>query len=320
MTSLIPKISVGIDSRKYRRNQSCLVHGTSEIGFVFPTYARNYINDASISLGTRSRVMLSSMFVPTMGQMDVRHYHCFVPWNRCWSPFDAFLAKEPFNFRSGSAIPAHVPAFKTGELLAGLFQRDSLPHGWNARGNVYQSGCSFSEWIQSGALNVGLTCSIFMADSDPETGLPVQYELVNWVNDNEHNAIMNDLFSNLNHDVYGYDVGGESDASAHTIIPSMLRTSEGDWFIECKSDSSNFVLVTGLGDIGSGSRSHIGIDYVNNLSFPTIENCDFSYEIKRDSSYYMVCFNFNGVVKRLRNIFWVLVTLLTHMIWSQIVF
>lgn len=305
MSSLIPKVSVGIDSRKYRRNQSCLVHGTSEIGFVFPTYARNYINDASISLGTRSRVMLSSMFVPTMGQMDVRHYHCFVPWNRCWSPYDAFLAKEPFNFRSGSAIPAHVPAFKTGELLAGLFQRDSLPIGWNARGRVYQEGCSFDDWIQSGALNVGLTCSIYLADIDASTGLPGDYRLPDWTNSSSYNTILNNCFGRSTQDFYGYDIGGESSAHVGTVIPSMLRTNRGDFFVECKSNSTYHAEVTGLASISAGSRSNKGNMYINSLSFPTINNCDFSYEIKLDSTqkFYMVCFNFNGVIKRLRNIF-----------------
>ena len=242
MSSLIPNVSIGIDSRKYRRNQSCLVHGTSEIGFVFPTYARNYINDASISLGTRSRVMLSSMFVPTMGQMDVRHYHCFVPWNRVWSPFDAFLAKEPFNFRSGSSIPQHVPIIKTGELLTGLFQRDSLPHGWNARGNFYQNGCSFDEWIQSDALNVGLTCTIYYAEPLPN-GLPGEYQMTHLEGDDSETEFLNKVFCTLNNEVYGYELDGETSGHVGCIIPSMLRTTEGDFFVECKTGSDTFVEV-----------------------------------------------------------------------------
>ena len=305
MSSLIPKVSIGIDSRKYRRNQSCLVHGTSEIGYVFPTYARNYINDASISLGTRSRVMLSSMFVPTMGQMDVRHYHCFVPWNRVWSPFDAFLAKEPFNFRTGSSIPQHVPTIKTGELLVGLFQRDSIPHGWNARGNFFQAGCSFDDWIQSDALNVGLTCSIYYAEPNSQN-LPGDYQLCSFGLDDDVSDLLTDLFCNLNNDVYGYELDGDTSQHVGCIIPSMFRTTQGDFFIECKYGSSSpFVEVTGHTSIGSGYRTHRGIDYINSLSFPSLESCDFSYEVYNENTelFYTVCFNFNGVVKRLRNIF-----------------
>ena len=183
--------------------------------------------------------MLSSMFVPTMGQLDVRHYHCFVPWNRCYAPFDAFLAKEPFNFRSGSFVPQHLPKFRVGELLVGLFQRDSLPVGWNARGNVYNSGgCSFDEWIQSGALNVGLTCQVYYANPDA-SGNPGEYRQVSWNGTSANNGVMNDLFCNLNHDIYGYDLDGETSGSVHTIIPSMIRTSAGDYFVECKFDSSS---------------------------------------------------------------------------------
>lgn len=303
MSSLIPKISVGIDSRKYRRNQSCLVHGTSEIGFVFPTYARNYINDASISLGTRSRVMLSSMFVPTMGQMDVRHYHCFVPWNRCWSPFDAFLAKEPFNFRNGSSIPLHVPSMKTGELLVGLFQRDSLPHGWNARGNVFHSGCSFDEWIASDALNVGLTCSIYGASA--VEGHPGNYELMTLGGQSGIASFLTDVLCRDNSSVYGYELDGETSGHVGCIIPSMIRGADGDYFLNCKTGQSTFVEVTGISQIGSGYRSARGLEYINSLSYPTLDNCDFSYELYIEDleEYYTVCFNFNGVVKRLRNIF-----------------
>lgn len=304
MSSLIPKISVGIDSRKYRRNQSCLVHGTSEIGFVFPTYARNYINDASISIATRSRVMLSSMFVPTMGQMDVRHYHCFVPWNRCWSPFDAFLAKEPFNFRPGSSIPQNVPFMRTGELLVGLFQRDSIPSNWNARGNFYQSGCSFDEWISSDCLNVGLTCSVYFAEPNPQ-GLPGEYQLAGWNLEDQAVDIQNEIFCTLNSDVYGYQLDGEHPGHVNCIIPSMIRTSEGDFFIECKRSSSTFAEVTGISSIGAGYRTSRGLEYINSLSFPTLDSCDFSYELydEEAETFLTVCFNFNGSVKRLRNIF-----------------
>lgn len=305
MSSLIPKTTVGIDSRKYRRNQSCMVHGTSEIGYVFPTYARNYINDATVNLGTRTGVRLSPLFVPTMGKLDVRHYHCFVPWNRVYSPFDAFLAREPFNFEGGVAIPQYLPKIKMGEIISGLFFRDSFMPNYGGRG-LLADGATFADWIQSGQLNVGLTCSIYKAETDSQTGLPKNYELVDWSNDTTHGEILTYLFSGGISSFFGYS--DNYDRPVCAVVPSMLRTSEGDFFVNLDNISGSFPtpLVPGLTSVADGSRSHIVTEYLSSLSYPSLENCDFSYEVKAedvtDSGWYTVCFNFNGALKRLRSI------------------
>ena len=306
--SLIPKTSVGIDSRKYRRNQSCMVHGTSEIGFVFPTYARNYINDATINLGTRTGVRLSPLFVPTMGKLDVRHYHCFVPWNRVYSPFDAFLAREPFNFASNSRIPDVLPSFSVGQLLAQLMFYDSTPRNWYERGELYtEDGCSVIDWIESGMFNVGLTASVYRApySNGRITG---PFEQVNWSNTNTETqtAVINACFSTGARDNLPTILS--SGTPVYGLMPSMIRTSVGEYFMECKKENG-IISCLGLAEISDGSNynSHVVSEYLASLSYPSIDACDFSYEVTAPSvspDYsYLVCFNFNGMCKRLRSIF-----------------
>lgn len=305
MTSLTPKTSVGVNSRKYKRNQSCMVHGTSEIGYVFPTYARNYINDATINIGTRTGVRLSPLFVPTMGKLDVRHYHCFVPFNRVFAPFDAFLAREPFNFTSSSRIPDVLPSFNVGELLHDLMAIDSLPADGSPRGSLWNSGgMSPADWIQSGRFNVGLTCSIYVADDD--NGYPGEYSLVDWNKDQTHNSIMHELLVVAPISLFP-DNGMIPDCSQ--IVPTMLRTTRGDWFVSCRKQTTDYgwyAEPNGLSEIGDGSVNHVISDYLSSISYPSIDSCDLSYEVRNPDGefgkWYMVCFNFNGAIKRLRSI------------------
>lgn len=295
MTSLIPKTSVGIDSRKYKRNQSCMVHGTSEIGYVFPTYARNYINDANISLGTRTGVRLSPLFVPTMGKLDVRHYHCFVPFNRCYSPFDAFLAREPFNFAASSRIPDVLPCFSVGKLLAYLFASESMMPDGSARND-------FSEWVSSGQINVGLTASIYRCVRSGD--VRGTYSLVDWDADNTHNDIMDELFG-----VAPSNILPSTPLGYSACWPSMIRTSVKDLFVKLQPSSTSpvYPMAQSLSSVGDVPDNHIVADYMQSVSFPSFDNCDFCYEVKDPEgdygTFYKVCFNFNGVLKRLRSIF-----------------
>ena len=294
--SLIPKQSVGIDSRKYKRNQSCMVHGTSEIGYVLPTYARNYINDATINIGTRTGVRLSPLFVPTMGKLDVRHYHCFVPFDRCFAPFDAFLAREPFNYTSAARIPEVLPQFKVGALLTHMFTLDSLMPDDAERSD-------FVEWVESAQFNVGLTASVYRADI--EGSVVGVFSLVDWENSTEVTAMADECFS-----VHISDRFPHVSIDNPCIFPSMLRTSQKTFFLKCRKqivDNTRSVTCYAASTVGDVWGNHLVQDYMSSISFPSLDACDFSYEIWRPegdvSAVYRVCFNFNGALKRLRSAF-----------------
>lgn len=122
MSSLIPKIKLGVDTHTGHFDLSSMTHATSEIGYVMPTYSKYIVPKSKVSIGTRTGSRLSPLFVPTMGQIEIRHYHCFIPFNTIWFPFDAFLTKTNYTLPDGTTyIPTDCPYFKVGYLLRHLF-------------------------------------------------------------------------------------------------------------------------------------------------------------------------------------------------------
>ena len=137
MSSLIPKISIGQDLKKGNHfDCSSLTHTTSEIGYVSPTFSKNLVPKSKVRIGTRTGVRLSPLFVPTMGQIDVRHYHCFIPFSTLWTPFDAFLSRTNYTMPDGTTYqPLVCPSFSIGGLLTNVFGATGAtdPHLVNMR-------------------------------------------------------------------------------------------------------------------------------------------------------------------------------------------
>lgn len=129
MSSLIPKISLGVDTKRGNHfDISSLTHTTSEIGYVQPTFSKNLVPKSKVRIGTRTGVRLSPLFVPTMGQIDVRHYHCFIPFSTLWTPFDAFITRTNYTLPDGSTYqPTVCPSFRLDSLLGFILGTDTLP-------------------------------------------------------------------------------------------------------------------------------------------------------------------------------------------------
>ena len=129
MSSLIPKISLGVDTKKGNHfDISSLTHTTSEIGYVQPTFSKNLVPKSKVRIGTRTGVRLSPLFVPTMGQIDVRHYHCFIPFSTLWTPFDAFITRTNYTLPDGSTYqPTVCPSFRLDALLRSILSTNTLP-------------------------------------------------------------------------------------------------------------------------------------------------------------------------------------------------
>lgn len=131
MSSLIPKISIGRDTKKGNHfDVSSLTHTTSEIGYVQPTFSKELVPNTNVRVSTRSGVRLSPLFVPTMGQIDVRHYHFFVPYSTLWFPFDAFLTQTNYTLPDGTTYkPELVPYFNIKGLFSTIFGNTSFQSG-----------------------------------------------------------------------------------------------------------------------------------------------------------------------------------------------
>lgn len=298
--SLIPKIRLGQKNRKNNFHIPSMTHGTSEIGFVVPSYSRNLINNTHIKIGARSAVRLSPLFVPTMGDLSLRHYHCFVPFNKIWTPFDAFLDRKPFAFPSGySAVPTAIPWFKVGDLIKFLI-----------RGNISNpSTYDFDD------LRWNLTARMYYRSNVSVTGEDETWKEVDNPqfidmfdpNGTEPHDRLNSLFNSLSH----LRIEG-SDRHSYGGVPSILacETNQDDF-----KAYYTFYGYLNSGEIGlrpynlwkttqSNAQTHRRfVEHVNNLSFPSIDSCDFCDSFKDDRYDYMICYNFNGPWKRLRSIF-----------------
>ena len=299
--SLIPKVNIGRKTKKNYFHIPSLTHGTSEIGFVMPSYSRNLINDASIKLGTRSLIRLSPLFVPTMGDLSVRHYHCFVPFNKIWTPFDAFMDKKPFAFPSGySQIPTSVPSFVVGVLLRHLMQ----------------DNVGLFDPYDFDNLRSSLTMTIY--HSSTIDGIPERMEDADFVrimgfnnlNDGFTSSTFDKVFKNISLAIQ------EGSNLTYGGVPSIM-------FLE------NNIPVSFLGDLNPNDQTTLQLKGYNtrgicssashdryvafrefeaNLSVPSFDACDFMESIQITGAdgydeYLYLCYNFNGAWKRLRSIF-----------------
>ena len=293
--SLIPKIGIGQKLRKSSFHIPCITHGTSEIGYVTPSYSRNLINDATIKIGTRSVVRLSPLFVPTMGDLSVRHYHFFVPFNKIWTPFDAFMDKKPFAFPDGySTIPTEVPHFAVGVLLrhlmqfnVGIFDVDSLGTlRSDLVAQMYYRNSSNDDWKQ---LKVNDFRTFFGAAPGSTDTLNADFAAI-W---NTNNLAIQEGSN--------YTYGG---------IPSLL-------YVYGETPRTPLCYLLGdLGDNGLVYKCGLAVDsttdryekaqirqYEDNLSIPTVDACDFTTRVVVNGREYLICYNFNGSWKRIRSIF-----------------
>lgn len=127
MSSLIPKIRLGRDTKRNHFDLSCMTHTTSEIGYVQPTFGRTIVPKSKVRIATRTSSRLSPLFVPTMGKIDIRHYHCFIPYTTLWTPFDAFLTRQNYTLSNGTTyVPKKCPYFNVRNSIIGLLGNNTV--------------------------------------------------------------------------------------------------------------------------------------------------------------------------------------------------
>lgn len=280
--SLIPKIQIGIKSKKSGRNVSCMTHGTSEIGYVYPTYCREYINDATIKISSRTGVRFSPLFVPTMGKLSVRHYFRFVPYNRVWSAFDAFLSHQPYAFSSGVAIPQTLLNFKTQDVIGKLLNDECYiaSQYYDAASTILPAFVfDWEGFISSSKIVKYLTSAIYKK----ENGLWVLQN----VNSDTDSTLLVNLYRNSNPWHYA-------------VVPALINTRDGVRGCVYGSDFSFTIFNPELSQLPLTDNYS---NYINSVSYPTLDRCDWSYQVNYDDNEYIVCFNWNGSLKRLRSVF-----------------
>lgn len=299
--SLIPKIKLGQKTGRNKFHLPCMTHGTSEIGYVYPVYSRNLINNSHFSISSRQAIRLSPLFVPTMGDLSLRIYHRFIPHNKVWTPFDAFLDGKPFAFADGStSVPKTIPSFclgRTLRFLMGLYMTTPL------------------DLTKLDTLRTSLTMSIYKKNSDPLQA-PEPINIMELINGWGRHAVTIDGQEFTYYD--GLDTYFENNRFSDypylyaSGIPSFLSLPTADnsknvaFYFRRYQDASgkNHFAINSIYSAANGNPNLLSIasDYEKNLSIPSYDNCDFMDCMTINDTEYYFCYNYNGAWKRLRSV------------------
>lgn len=299
--SLIPKIKIGQKTDRNKFHLPCMTHGTSEIGYVYPVYSRNLINNSHFSISSRQAIRLSPLFVPTMGDLSLRIYHRFIPHNKVWTPFDAFLDRKPFAFADGStSIPKTIPSFCLGRTLRFLM-------------GLYM--CSPLDLTKLDTLRSSLTMSIYKKNSNPLEP-PQPLDLAELVNDwGRHEVTIEgkqyfyydalDTYFEENH-FSDYPYLRASGIPSFLFLPTGENGSQVAHYFRLYQDASgsNHYARTSIFTAADGNPNLLSIasNYQNTLSIPSFDNCDFMDCMTINNNDYYFCYNYNGAWKRLRSV------------------
>ena len=279
MSSVIPSQAIGIDTHKGKFDLSCMTHTTSEIGFVQPTYSKVFVPKSRVSIQTRTGSRLSPLFVPTMGQIEIRHYHCFVPFSAVWSQFKDFIEQTPYTLPDGTTF---IPSVTPSVYLTNMFY--SFFNGSGANASNY-----------SAKMASQLACTIYRCASTDKNSViePLSSSEIDTLSSGE--GLSNLIF------------GGDLD-----FVPMFVQSKDGDIYkLSIDYDnttSSGKPLVTADKVSTLTDTTEIDDKAWQSLAYPSFQACDFCYNSTYVNSggstqYAVLCFNFNGALKRLRTIF-----------------
>lgn len=116
--SIIPKISIGIHTKRQPSNMSFDCHTTANIGFCQPTMARLLIPNSHIEVKNKTLVRMSPLINPTAGRLSQRDYYTFTPMFQIYEPWAQFLKGANYNSGNGTSfIPSVLPKFKMSDVV-----------------------------------------------------------------------------------------------------------------------------------------------------------------------------------------------------------
>lgn len=117
--SIIPKINIGIHTKRQPSNMSFDCHTTANIGFCQPTMARLLIPNSHIEVKNKTLVRMSPLINPTAGRLSQRDYYTFTPMSQIYEPWGQFLKGANYNSGNGASfIPSVLPKFKMSNVAS----------------------------------------------------------------------------------------------------------------------------------------------------------------------------------------------------------
>jgi hypothetical protein len=174
MSSFIPKISIGQASHRNKFDLSANTHTTSEIGYCQPMYCQFLDPKTTLQMKQSSLVRLSSLFVPTMGKIELRNYHAFVPLNTLWTQWDAYITGTDYTIADGTSYrPERVPMMSIAKFFYEFTKhRDTgfnsnVLISTNTGGDHYLGVATYSDIFSVYGDSAAANLKIVM-DNDPE--------------------------------------------------------------------------------------------------------------------------------------------------------
>ena len=93
--SLVPdiKFSRG-NNRKNKFNISSNTHTTAEVGYLQPTFSKMLLPNSDLKLKVNDFVRMSSLVVPTFGDLSLRHWFNCTPLSSLWACYGGFMSQS----------------------------------------------------------------------------------------------------------------------------------------------------------------------------------------------------------------------------------
>lgn len=117
----IGKIAIASEGRKKTlKNKSSDLHTTMDFGTVMCGKLQRVIPGTTIKVGTKERVLLTSLVAPCFGRMSLKAYHTFIPFSDLTRNYAPMMARQFVARSSGNAsfIPSSIPSVPTDCLSA----------------------------------------------------------------------------------------------------------------------------------------------------------------------------------------------------------
>lgn len=280
----IPNAVIGQSDHRNKFDISANTHTTSEVGYCQPFYSKLLYPKSTINVSMESVVRLSSLFVPTMGRIELRAYHCFVPLNTLWTQWDAYQTGTDYTLADGTSYkPQYVPHFN----MAKFFQTylSTYDDSWNCN-VLYRTPFG-------GARAIAKVSECFDSNNSP-------------------NAFFYQMFSgswSYSSNGFGWSFKGKKNGFIIENDRKGAYFGQSD-YVYCYYDTDHIsVCAVNLGNEMSGEPASVTGSQSSTITgfICDANSCDFKFEVVRQnmpaSTSWDICTCLGPQMKRLRKVF-----------------
>lgn len=112
-SSFVPKVKMSKGaSKKTKFDVSCNTHTTAEVGYLQPTFSKLLMPNSDLTIKSHDSILLSSLVVPTFGDLSLRSWYMATPVSSLWTPLGCFLTQRECvdsDDNRGYSVPSQMP-------------------------------------------------------------------------------------------------------------------------------------------------------------------------------------------------------------------